>query len=312
MQNYSSPRFSVIVPAPAIDPSPPVLDDLKTLGETSSLEVLIATGSNPSRQRNLAAAKARGDWLVFLDSDCRIERSYFDRLAEHAERGHEIVGGPVLLPATATPLETVFQSLLGNPLLAGASSSRYQSHGDLRECDDAELILCNLAVRRDLFLKSPGFEERLYPNEENEWLARLRASGVSCWHDPKLVVRRPQRKSWMAYARMLTGYGRGRTRQFIVSGVWDGVRQLPALALLAWLAFFVFKPRFAVTALLSFWTGLCAACVAIPDRPGGQRLPIRIALIAPTVPLLYAVGQVMEFLYPTFQRPACEVQVYRW
>jgi succinoglycan biosynthesis protein ExoA len=305
-------RYSVIVPVPSLDPKPPVLTDLETLAQTQSLEILIATGSNPSRQRNLAVAQARGDWLVFLDSDCRLERVYFERVAEHADRGLAIVGGPVLLLATAAPLEMTFQSLLGHPVLTGVSSSRYRSTGSLRKCDDAELILCNLAVRRDLFLRSRGFQEQLYPNEENEWLTRLRSNGVDCWHDPELVVRRPQRKSWRAYCRMLIGYGRGRTRQFLVSGTWDTVRQFPALALLAWLAFFVFKPRVATKASLAAWLGLGAACKVFPGRPAAERFPTTAALVAPAVPFLYAAGQLMEFLHPTFQKPACEVQVYRW
>jgi succinoglycan biosynthesis protein ExoA len=312
MQNDALRRYSVIVPAPSMDPKPPVLTDLETLAQTLSLEVLIATGSNPSRQRNLAVAQARGDWLVFLDSDCRLERVYFDRVAGHADWGLEIVGGPVLLLTTATRLEMTFQSLLGHPFLTGASSSRYRSTGSLRKCGDAELILCNLAVRRDLFLKTTGFQEQLYPNEENEWLTRMRANGVDCWHDPELVVRRPQRKSWQAYCRMLIGYGRGRTRQFLVSGRWDTVRQFPALALLAWLVFFVFKPRVATKASLAAWLGLGAACKVFPGRPGAQHFPTMAALVAPTAPFLYAAGQVMEFLYPTFQKPSCEVRVYRW
>jgi succinoglycan biosynthesis protein ExoA len=312
MQDDAFPRYSVIVPAPSADPKPAVLADLETLAEALSLEVLIATGSSPSRQRNLAVAHARGDWLVFLDSDCRLEAVYFDRLASHADSGVEIVGGPVLLLTTATPLEMTFQSLLGHPLLTGVSSSRYRSSGTLRKCDDAELILCNLAVRRDLFLKSTGFEERLYPNEENEWLARLRANGVDCWHDPNLVVRRPQRKSWLAYARMLTGYGRGRTRQFMVSGIWDTTRQLPALVLLACLAHFVLKPRVAVKASLAAWLGVAVVCKIFPFRLGTEHFPTAAALVAPSVPLLYAAGQVMEWFRPQAPKPDGEVHVYRW
>jgi succinoglycan biosynthesis protein ExoA len=311
MPNQSSPQFSVIVPAPSINPGPAALD-LETLGKPWYAEVLIATGTNPSRQRNLAAAKACGEWLVFLDSDCRLEPEYFDRLATHAKRGLEVVGGPALLLAGASPLEAIFQSLLGHPLLTGASSARYESRGTLRRCDDAQLILCNLAVRRDIFLKFPGFEERLYPNEENEWLSRLDASGVVCWYDPQLTVQRPQRKSWRAYARMLTRYGRGRTRQFKFSGKWDWPRQFPALVLLAWLAFFVFKPRVATKALLAMWLGLGAACKTFPGRSESRRLPTAAAFIAPTVPLLYAVGQIAEFLVPGPRTPAGEVRVYRW
>ena len=312
MQNCASLGFSVIVPAHSINPNPAMLDDLKTFGDTPSLEVLIATGSNPSRQRNLAAAKARGEWLVFLDSDCRLERGYFERLAEHAKRGLEIVGGPVRLGEDAGHLEMLFQSLLSHPLLTGASGARYASRGILRKCDDAQLILCNLAVRRHLFLRSSRFEERLYPNEENEWLAKLHASGVACWHDPELIAKRPQRSSWSAYIRMLIGYGRGRTKQFVLSGVWDAARQFPALLLLVLLALFVCKPRLATNASVAMWLGLSAACKALPASPCARRLPAFAALIAPSVPLLYAFGQLMEFLCPTPHPPSGEIRMYRW
>ncbi|HEY5744274.1 MAG TPA: glycosyltransferase [Terrimicrobiaceae bacterium] len=311
MRNDASPCYSVVIPAPSLHPKPALLADLEALTRVS-LELLIATGSNPSRQRNLAVTHACGDWLVFLDSDCRLEGSYLDRIAAHAERGAEVVGGPVLLREPATPLEIMFQGLLGHPLLTGASSSRYRSKGALRKCDDAELILCNLAVRRDLFLKSTGFAERLYPNEENEWLARLRAQGVDLWHDPDLVVRRPQRKSWPAYVRMLTGYGRGRTRQFRVSGRWDFARQLPAVVFLAWLALFVLKPRVAIKASLLTWLGAAGTCKVFSGGSGAQHFSTATALVAPSVPLLYAVGQVMEFFNRQAPNSTGKVQVYRW
>jgi hypothetical protein len=111
---------------------------------------------------------------------------------------------------------------------------------------------------------------------------------------------------------MLTSYGRGRTRQFLVSGRWDAVRQLPALALLAWLAFFVYKPPVATKASLGAWLCLGAASKIFPGRPAAEPFPTTAALVAPAVPVLYAAGQVMEFLHPTFQKPAREVQVYRW
>ena len=104
-----------------------MLADLETLAETLSLEVLIATGSNPSRQRNLAAAQARGDWLIFLDSDCRLERIYFDRLAATRTAEWRSSADPFSFLRPRQPLEVTFQSLLGHPLLTGASSSRYRS-----------------------------------------------------------------------------------------------------------------------------------------------------------------------------------------
>jgi hypothetical protein len=98
----------------------------------------------------------------------------------------------------------------------------------------------------------------------------------------------------------------------MLSGKWDASRQLPALVLLAWLAFFVFKPRVATKALMAMWLGLGAACKMFPGLPRTRRLPTAAALIAPSVPLLYAVGQIVEFFVPRPRTPAGEVRVYRW
>lgn len=302
------PRFSVIVPAPALDPPPPVLHDLVALA-ASDLEVFVVTGTNPSRQRNLAAAHASGDIIVFCDSDCRVDRSHFDRIDSHLRADRLVVGGPILLEEPALSCERLFQKLLAHPLLTGVISARYRAQGTLRACGDAELILCNLAVRRDIFLRHGGFEERLYPNEENEWLTRLQSLGVTAWHDPALAIHRPQRKSWPAFFRMLLGYGRGRTKQFLVTRRWD-VRQAPPFALLGWLLLALWRPRLALGLAAAAWCAgsLAARFTAAP----GARLSSREACAAPLVPLFYALGQGQGFFQSTASAPAGDCTVYRW
>jgi len=302
-------RFSVIVPAPGLTPAPAVLGDLVKLA-SPEMEIFLTVGSNPSHQRNRAAALAQGDIIVFLDSDCRVDRAYFDRLDAHMQAGRKVIGGPILLEQPASALEALFQSLLGHPFLTGISSSRYRAGGVLRACDDSQLILCNMAVWREVFAASGGFEERLYPNEENEWMTRIRTSGVECWHDPELAAHRPQRKTWAAFYRMLTGYGKGRTKQFRVSRKWDTARQAPALALLLGALFFLWKPRFAITAGLAGWLGY--ATVARTVKAGESRLSNEAALAAPVVPLFYAIGQILGFFQSMEPASATEAVVYRW
>lgn len=304
------PRFSIIIPAPTAEPKPGALEDLAAMAHMQpEWEVFVAIGSNPSRQRNLAAAQARGEMLVFLDSDCRTEPGHFERLAAHLTAGRRVIGGPVLLEQPAGPLERLFQRLLAHHLLTGQSSARYRPDGRLRPCSDASLILCNMAVERRLFVESGGFEERLYPNEENEWITRLRAAGVACWYDPECAVRRPQRKTWPAFFRMLTGYGRGRTRQFLVSRKWDLPRQAPGALFLGWLGLFLIRPRFAIKAAVAGWLAVAlAACLG----RSGERLSPREALAAPLVPLFYALGQLMGFLSVRQMMANGEALVYRW
>jgi succinoglycan biosynthesis protein ExoA len=288
-----------------------VVTDLVAIASARpDLEILLAVGSNPSRQRNLAVAQARGEILVFLDSDCRVDEAHFTRIAAHLAAGRDFVGGPVLLEAPAEPNEILFQSFFAHPAVTGPSSARYRVHGELRPCDDAGLILCNLAVRREIFRVSGGFDERLYPNEENEWMARLQAGGQVLWHDPALTVRRPQRKSWGEFSRTLIGYGRGRTRQSRVSRQGNLPRQIPAMGLVLFLLALLVRPWLTLKIGLLGWLSYAAVLRMAPRSY--PPLSILGMLLAPTLPLFYAVGQIQGFFDGTKKRPSGEVRVFRW
>ena len=182
-------------------------------------EILIAEGSMPSRQRNQAASQARGDLLYFLDDDSRPVPHALE-LCEAAfqDQTVAVVGGPSLTPADDTRLQRLFGTALGSFFGAGAMRNRYRSVGALRRTTEQELILCNLAFRRELFLAAGGFDERLYPNEENELLDRISATGHALLQDPAMAVERSQRSTLAAFMRQMYAYGRGRAQQTLLAG----------------------------------------------------------------------------------------------
>ncbi|MBN1845488.1 MAG: hypothetical protein JW810_07375, partial [Sedimentisphaerales bacterium] len=55
-------------------------------------------------------------------------------------------------------------------------------------------ILCNCAVRRELYLGCGGLDERLCPNEENEFFERFRRRfpDRKILHDPGLIAYEPR------------------------------------------------------------------------------------------------------------------------
>jgi glycosyltransferase involved in cell wall biosynthesis len=157
------------------------------------LEIIVARGKQPSVQRNTAIRAATGDLIYFLDDDSVPERGNLRRaVAQFSDPSVKMVGGPNLCPPDAPALERVFAVVLSSWLAFGPSRARYARAGLARESGEKELILCNLLARRDSVLELGGFNDALYPIEENA---------------------RP-RHSLAAFFKMLRTYGRGRAEQF--------------------------------------------------------------------------------------------------
>jgi len=180
-----------------------------------NLEVIVARGKQPSAQRNAALKEAHGDLIYFLDDDSVPEPKNLRRIIGHfADADVQMVGGPAICPADAPPLEQTFALVLGNWLAFGPSRARYTPVGTVRQTSEKELILCNLVARRQALLELGGFNEKLYPNEENALMDELQARDGKLLYDSQLVVRRRPRRTLKAFTKMLVTYGRGRAEQF--------------------------------------------------------------------------------------------------
>ena len=182
---------------------------------TDRLDVIVARGTQPSAQRNAALKAARGDLIYFLDDDSAPVPGNLRRAAAHfSDLKVQMVGGPNLCPREAPPLEQVFALVLASWLAFGPSRARYAAVGKVRETSEKELILCNLLARRQALLELGGFNEALYPNEENALMDELQERGGKMIYDPQLIVHRRPRASLKSFVRMLLTYGRGRAEQF--------------------------------------------------------------------------------------------------
>ncbi len=195
-----------------------------------SVEVLVAEGRQPSLQRNRAAAAATGEILYFLDDDSLVAPDFLARAVCHYEDpAVAVVGGPSLTPDSDGILQHSFGMVFASAFGGGGMRNRYRQTGTVRTTCDSELILCNLSMRRERFLAFGGFDERLYPNEENELMERIMRDGGRLVHDPGLAVYRSQRPTLGAFIRQMYGYGRGRGEQTVLSGVIKPVTFIPSL-----------------------------------------------------------------------------------
>jgi succinoglycan biosynthesis protein ExoA len=297
--------ISIIIP---VKPGGEVkaLDALQKLDyPVEAVEILVAEGRCPSRQRNTAATAAEGEIICFLDDDSMVDDRFLHRIAAHFDDpAIAVVGGPSLTPATDPPLQQGFGLALGSLFGSGGVRNRYRQSGSLRKAADNELILCNLSMRREVFLAYGGFDERLYPNEENELLERINKDGLTLLHDPEQIAYRSQRPNLTAFVRQIFGYGRGRARQTLISRNCGVANLVPAAFLLYLCALpFADKPVYYLPLLCYLGMALCSAFSESVRRGMPGLAPLLFCLF-PIQHLSYGAGLLWEFATFRFRKMA--------
>lgn len=296
------PNVTIIIP---VKPEGAVraLVPLKEVDYPSAFQVLVAYGRRPSAQRNRAAAAASGDILYFLDDDSLVPVDLLRRVAGHfADPNVAVVGGPSLTPPGDSLKQKAFGAALSSPIGGGGMRNRYRKTGGPRTVGDSELILCNLAFRREVFLAAGGLDERLYPNEENELLDRLRSRGFTFIHDPDLAVMRSQRPTFRAFFRQLFSYGRGRAEQTLISGRWRMVTFVPSAFLLYLVLLpFLDNPVYYVPLLCYAMAVILFAPLDAARLKEPLLMPL-LVLVFPSLHLAYGAGLLWGLARPRFRR----------
>ncbi len=232
-----------------------ILNLKKVLRNEFEYEIIGSFGSNPSKQRNEAAKIALGEWLYFLDDDSIMSAHNIEELKLSLKKFPEaiVIGGPSVLNNQDSDWQKAIELVFTTDFGVGPIKARYLSVGQTRVSTEKELILCNMIIKKDAFVKQGGFNEELYPNEENEFLAKLVKYGLIVYA-PQLVVFRRHRENILLFFKQMIRYGQGRTRHLLFSTDYsDFIYFAPLLAVLALIVFLFINPSIFAWIVLAYF-----------------------------------------------------------
>ncbi len=213
------PKISIVIPLRHGGSAARALSSLKEADYPAELiETFVIEGNNPSRQRNQAIKNSSGQIIFFFDDDSCVNPALFkNAVATYRSYPDAVgVGGPAYLYG-----RTFFQQatiiIMSSILGVFKIRARYKAIGKIRYTSEDELISCNLSIKKEAFTDEFGFNEKLYPNEENELISRLQKKGRRFIYNPDCMVTRRTDDNLKVFLRRIFCYGRGRIEQFFVS-----------------------------------------------------------------------------------------------
>lgn len=154
----------------------------------------------PGFSRNLGANKAKGEILVFVDSDMTFDKGYLDNLIKPIIQDKNLIGTTHELEVVKN-IENIWSRCWGNIRL------------DFRDKKEEGVLF--RAIRRDKFLEFGGFNPRYgYADDQTFWIERKIKPKVAketiCYHKNPETLKEVYRQSkWIGASIDISGIKKG-------------------------------------------------------------------------------------------------------
>jgi GT2 family glycosyltransferase len=127
----------------------------------------------PAANRNFAANKAKGEWLLFLDDDCIPSLSYFESYLNCTYSKKNIIEGKTI---------------------SNRAKNRFDEVAPINE-NGNKLWSCNFAIRKAIFSETKGFDENFKHSTMEDIDFKIRVQEKNkIWFNENAIVIHPWRK----------------------------------------------------------------------------------------------------------------------
>jgi len=258
----------------------------------------------PSAARNLGILEATGDFVCFIDSDCRAASDCVERLiAGHRSAGSECccgVGGRQEGhpedPSFARRVDRFLSSVgfIGD-YVKPYSGPRIVGHN----------AACNVSYRRQPLVEVGGFRVGMFPGEDVDLDRRLGNGGWTVRFVPDAVVFHHRPVRFRGFLRMLWNYGRASADNVAIHGFFRQVQLIPLIAVA--LAIALGGSAWAGATVFVAAVGALAVTVLIVAVWYGRKATVRSVPLAVTALCVFSVAFFVH-LAATLVRPPFDLR----
>ena len=169
---------------------------------------LISCPKNIAGARNLGVKHAKGDYIAFTDSDCKVDTIWLKTLVQeiiNAPKNVVCVGGPNLVfdkdPIIGKVIGYSQETLIGS----GGSAQSYKYS---EKCLVQSIPNCNALYRKDAIEKIEYYDESLFIGEDGDLNYRLKQAGYEFLYIPDAKVWHHRRARLKTFSMRMYNYGK--------------------------------------------------------------------------------------------------------
>lgn len=165
------------------------------------LHYYMKENSGPGQSRNYGAERARGEYLIILDSDVVLPDGYLRHVDDELRRmPADAFGGPDRAHSSFTPTQKAISFSMTSFLTTGGI------RGGKKKMDKFYPRSFNMGIRRDVYMRLGGFS-RMRFGEDIDFSIRIFKSGYACRLFPEAWVWHKRRTDFRKFYRQVYNSG---------------------------------------------------------------------------------------------------------